>query len=317
MKRLKQFNLSQLNRLFEGNDPAFNDGDSPENQEQLMSDYLAKHLLVARNPPISRLMTRLSGDTFVMPEMRVMILRQGSANPMVNLTEHHFEAGQMIFLSQNSIVQPQDYTDDLSGFGLSLTDEIVSLAFPSGLPKLMDGHVRDCHFMLTNEEMQQMEALHTLLYNTMHSERIAPQVVLSLTAAFLWQADCLWNRHENESRQTLSREQRLFTDFLQLVSRYATREHNIDFYAQRLFLSPRYMSTLVKQVSGKAAKQWIDDAIITRIKVELRHTNKSAAQIADEMNFPNPSFFCKYFKRMTGLTTQDYREGKMENAHGY
>ena len=198
MKRLKQFNLSQLNRLFEGNDPAFNDGDSPENQEQLMSDYLAKHLLVARNPPISRLMTRLSGDTFVMPEMRVMILKQGSANPMVNLTEHHFEAGQMIFLSQNSIVQPQDYTDDLSGFGLSLTDEIVSLAFPSGLPKLMDGHVRDCHFMLTNEEMQQMEVLHTLLYNTMHSERIAPQVVLSLTAAFLWQADCLWNRRRYE-----------------------------------------------------------------------------------------------------------------------
>ena len=94
-------------------------------------------------------------------------------------------------------------------------------------------------------------------------------------------------------------------------------DFHIDFYAQRLFLSPRYMSTLVKQVSGKAAKQWIDDAIITRIKVELRHTNKSAAQIADEMNFPNPSFFCKYFKRMTGLTTQDYREGKMENAHGY
>ena len=97
---------------------------------------------------------------------------------------------------------------------------------------------------------------------------------------------------------------------MQLVSRYATQEHNIDFYAQRLFISPRYMSTLVKQVSGKAAKQWIDDAIIARVKVELRHTNKSAAQIADQMNFPNPSFFCKYFKRMTGMTTQAYREAK-------
>ena len=67
------------------------------------------------------------------------------------------------------------------------------------------------------------------------------------------------------------------------------------------------MSTLVKQVSGKAAKQWIDEAIVTRIKVELRHTDKSAAQIADEMCFANPSFFSKYFKRMTGLSPAEFR----------
>lgn len=307
MKRLKQFNLSQLNRIFDTSSLAYADSDSENDQDQLMSEYLSKHLLVARNPPIKRLMSKLSNDTFIMPEMRVMILTQGSANPIVNLTEHHFEAGQMIFLSQNSILHPQGYSADIRGFGLSMSDEIVSLAFPNGLPKLMDGHVRDCNFPLTAKEMQQVEALHNLLYNSMHSDKMVPQVVLSLTAAFLWQADFLWNHHENENRSSLSREQRLFTDFIQLVSRYATQEHNIDFYAKRLFLSPRYMSTLVKQVSGKAAKQWIDDAIITRIKVELRHSSKSAAQIADEMNFPNPSFFCKYFKRLTGTTTQDYR----------
>jgi AraC-like DNA-binding protein len=70
------------------------------------------------------------------------------------------------------------------------------------------------------------------------------------------------------------------------------------------------MSTLVKQVSGKAAKQWIDDAIITRIKVALRHSDKTVSEIADEMCFPNSSFFCKYFKRLTGMTTQAYRAGR-------
>ena len=302
MRRLKQFDLSQLSSILDGSQEGPQDG-----QERLVSEYLSKHLLVARNPPVARLMARLAEDTFVMPEMRVMVLTRGSASPLVNLTQHHFEAGQMIFLSQNSIVQPKSYSEDVSGFGVSLTDEIVSMVFPTGIPKLMDGHVRDCSFTLTKEQLQQVEDLHILLYKAMHRTQIAPQVVLCLTAAFLWQADYLWNKHENESRNSLSREQRLFTDFVQLVSRYATQEHNIDFYARRLFISPRYMSTLVKQVSGKAAKQWIDDAIVTRIKVELRHTNKSAAQIADEMNFPNPSFFCKYFKRMTGQTTQAYK----------
>ena len=75
-----------------------------------------------------------------------------------------------------------------------------------------------------------------------------------------------------------------------------------------LNISPRYMSTIVKAVSGKAAKQWIDDAITTRIKVELRHSDYTIAQIADKMNFANPSFFCKFFKRTTGMTTQAYRD---------
>lgn len=310
MKQLKQFNLSQLSRILEAEEYSVNPGNRQKDRNQLMNEYLSKHLLIARNPPVGHLMSKLSEDTFVLPEMRVIVLTRGYVTPIVNLTQHRFEAGQLIFLSQNSIVEPHGFSDDIQGFGLSLTDEIARLVFPNDLPKLMDGHVRDCNFSLSEEEMKQVEALHTLLYNIIHSEQKAAQVILNLTAAFLWQADYLWNRHENESRGSLSREQRVFTDFVQLVSRYATQEHNIDFYAQHLFLSPRYMSTLVKQVSGKAAKQWIDDAIITRIKVELRHTNKSAAEIADEMNFPNPSFFCKYFKRMTGMTTQAYREGK-------
>ena len=310
MKQLKQFNLSQLSRILEAEEYSVNPGNRQKDRNQLMSEYLSKHLLIARNPPVGHLMSKLSEDTFVLPEMRVIVLTRGYVTPIVNLTQHRFEAGQLIFLSQNSIVEPHGFSDDIQGFGLSLTDEIARLVFPNDLPKLMDGHVRDCNFSLSEEEMKQVEALHTLLYNIIHSEQKAAQVILNLTAAFLWQADYLWNRHENESRGSLSREQRVFTDFVQLVSRYAIQEHNIDFYAQHLFLSPRYMSTLVKQVSGKAAKQWIDDAIITRIKVELRHTNKSAAEIADEMNFPNPSFFCKYFKRMTGMTTQVFREGK-------
>ena len=62
----------------------------------------------------------------------------------------------------------------------------------------------------------------------------------------------------------------------------------------------------MKKVSGKAAKEWIDEAITTRIKVELKHSDKSIAQIAYDLNFPNPSFFSKYFKRMTGMTPHEY-----------
>lgn len=298
-KNLNQFTLKQLGELLLG-----------DSNEQLLDDYISENLIVARNPPVARLLSQLSEDTYVLPEMRVMVLTRGSAEPVINLMPRHFEAGQVIFISHNSIVQMGDHTPDVQGFGISLTDELASLALANAMPQMLDGHVRDFNFALAPHELQQLQDIHTLLYNTMQSPERTSQVLLHLVSAFLWQTDHYWSRYENKNRSSLSREQRLFTDFVQLVSRYAPHEHNIGFYAQRLFISPRYMSTLVKLVSGKAAKQWIDDAIIARVKVELRHTNKSAAQIADQMNFPNPSFFCKYFKRMTGMTTQAYREAK-------
>lgn len=300
MRQLNQFTLKQLGELLWG-----------DSNGQMLNDYISDNLVVAKNPPVARLLSTLSEDTYMLPEMRIMILTKGSANPTINLIPRHFEAGQAVFISHNSIMQISNYSSDIQGFGISLTDELASLALGNALPKMLDGHVRDFNYRLAPHELQQLTELHTLLYNTMQAHQRHSQVILHLVSAFLWQTDQYWSQHESESRSSLTREQRLFTDFVRLVSQYAAQEHNIDFYAQRLFLSPRYMSTLVKQVSGKAAKQWIDDAIVTRIKVELRHSDKSAAQIADEMHFPNPSFFCKYFKRMTGMTTQEYRERRV------
>ena len=71
------------------------------------------------------------------------------------------------------------------------------------------------------------------------------------------------------------------------------------------------MSTIVSNVSGKTAKYWIDEAIVNAIKVQLRYTDKQVSEIAYDMNFPNPSFFCKYFKRLTGMTPIDYRDSQI------
>lgn len=105
-----------------------------------------------------------------------------------------------------------------------------------------------------------------------------------------------------------SREQTIFDRFIQLVNQHCAEQHQIGYYADRMCLTERYLSTIIRQTSGVTAKEWIDRALITRIKVELMHTGKSIAQIADELHFPNPSFFSKYFKRITNLTPLEYKQ---------
>jgi len=129
-------------------------------------------------------------------------------------------------------------------------------------------------------------------------------------SALLWLTNHMWSRHEQSHRESQSREQRLFTDFIQLVTQYAPEHHTIDFYASRLCLTPRYLSAIIRQVSGKSAKQWIDNALVTRIKIDLKHSDKPIALIADDMNFPNPSFMTKFFKRMTGMTPTQFQDNQ-------
>ena len=95
---------------------------------------------------------------------------------------------------------------------------------------------------------------------------------------------------------------------------YDTIIDHLDFYAGKMCITVRYLSTMIRKASGVTAKEWLDRALVTQAKVMLSYSSRNVAQIADELNFPTSSFFCKFFKRMTGLTPQQYRRLDQENA---
>lgn len=295
MDKLRQLNLAQLKQLIEGKN------------ENLANNYISQNLAIARDARIELVKDQIIGQPTLMPEMRILMIRNGWANPIINMMERRFEVGDLVFLGTNGILQYKDASSDVQGIGLSISDELFSLAVGNSIPSAFDGHLRDFQMRLSPDEQEYLDQLHLMLFNNTRQQNGSSQVTLHLVSAFLWYVDHLWSRQEQSYREHQSREQRLFTDFVQLVSEFAPEHHTIDFYASRLCLTPRYMSTIVRQVSGKSAKQWIDDALVTRIKIDLKHTDKSVARICDEMNFPNPSFLTKFFKRMTGQTPSQFR----------
>ncbi len=295
MAEMRQLNLAQLKQLIEGKD------------EDLANNYISHNVAVARNVRLNLIKEQIVGQPTLMPEMRILIIKDGWAAPIINMVERRFEAGDLVFLGANGILQYRDASSDVQGIGLSISDELFSLAIGNRIPQAFDGHLRHFQMHLQPSEQEYLDQLHLMLYRHLRQPEGSSQVTLHLLSAFLWYVDHLWSRHEQTYRESQTREQRLFSDFIQLVSEFAPMHHTIDFYASRLCLTPRYMSTIIRQVSGKSAKQWIDDALVTRIKIELKHTDKPVARICDDMNFPNPSFLTKFFKRMTGQTPSQYR----------
>ena len=73
-------------------------------------------------------------------------------------------------------------------------------------------------------------------------------------------------------------------------------------------MSAGYLSTVIKNVSGKTAAEWIDDYVILEAKSLLKSTNLTIQQISDGLNFPSQSFFGKYFKRQTGISPKEYKK---------
>ena len=81
------------------------------------------------------------------------------------------------------------------------------------------------------------------------------------------------------------------------------------YYAGKMFLTPKHLSTVVKEVSGKTAGEWIDSLVILEAKALLKSSEQSIQEIADELHFANQSFFGKYFKHHTGMSPKEYMLG--------
>lgn len=104
-----------------------------------------------------------------------------------------------------------------------------------------------------------------------------------------------------------NRKKSLFNAFLRNVEERHRKEHSVKYYADELFVTPKYLSTVIDEMSGKGAKQWIDEYIALDAKVLLQSTQMDIQEISDELNFPDVSFFGKFFKRMTGMSPKAFR----------
>lgn len=114
---------------------------------------------------------------------------------------------------------------------------------------------------------------------------------------------------ERNPRRT-ARSQTILDSFLKLVAEYHNSERKIAFYADKLCLTPKYLSKLVKNASGRSAPEWIDSFVILEAKNMLKYSDMPVKEIVYLLHFPNQSVFYKFFKTHTGLTPSDYRTGK-------
>ncbi|MCC8118758.1 MAG: helix-turn-helix domain-containing protein [Bacteroidales bacterium] len=115
--------------------------------------------------------------------------------------------------------------------------------------------------------------------------------------------------NENVHDGSTNRHLDIYNRFIELVQKHFAQEHKIGFYADKLCITPKYMSQIIYKTSGRFAKDYIKDCLVIEAKVLLK-SGMPIQDVAYELNFNSPTFFSRFFKEATGSTPFDYQNHK-------
>jgi len=118
----------------------------------------------------------------------------------------------------------------------------------------------------------------------------------------------LKNKMENSVSTQSTRKEELFNKFLDLLLENYKEQHEVAFYADKLFITPQYLTLIIKELTGKTTNKWIDDTLILEARKLLKTTQTTVQQIADLLNFSDQSTFGKFFKKYHGVSPAEYRK---------
>lgn len=161
---------------------------------------------------------------------------------------------------------------------------------------------------IPHEELAYLKPYYTLMKKNM--EEGNDDVIKGLTIALSYNITSLllkYQSHSHESEKDAPRTEQIFNKFMKLLNAYHTKERSLQFYANKMCLTPKYVSGAIKKFSGKGALDWINKYVILEAEMMLRYTVMSVQEIAYALNFPTQSAFGKYFKQQIGVSPKEYR----------
>lgn len=134
------------------------------------------------------------------------------------------------------------------------------------------------------------------------------KVIDALMLAFIYDMQIVMNRVIHVLPRPFNSGEYLFKNFIDLLSSSYPKSRNVSYYADRLHVTPKYLSSVCKKISDQTASKVIDQYVLKDIEYLMKHSSKTIKVIASELDFPDISFFGKYVKRHLGMSPKELRE---------
>ncbi len=242
---------------------------------------------------------------------------KGNVKLSINLNEYEIADNSLIVCLPGNLLKVTEIPEDTDGLHYVMI--AMSQNFASGLridfKKVLSEGVallKDPVITLP-ENVKELTAHYLSLMAELSGAELEMRddALRSLMSSMLCVVAGVWREKveqlKDASLQSTTRSRMIFEQFIRLVSQYHTQHRNVGFYADKLCLTPKYLSKLIKNASGRSAPEWIDSYVILEAKNLLKYSDIAIKEIVYRLNFPNQSVFYKFFKARTGMTPSGYR----------
>ena len=243
--------------------------------------------------------------------MFFVFCKQGTVNLTINDTAYHVQPGDLIVGLNELTITETKPSEDFLGRIVVVSQNYCRESFV-GIQDLWPNLLYLYNhpvIRLTPKEQSRVADILTLFLERMSDTSYAfhTEATLALLRLFYFDVCNMLQVRVGKPDEASMRSYDIFNKFLRLVQENCRRERSVQWYSEQLCLSAKYFSEVVKSVSGRTAGQWITNMVGLEIKGLLLDPELSVKEVAQKLNFPNPSFMGKYFKNATGISPSEYR----------
>lgn len=247
----------------------------------------------------------------IAPDQLTIILCTGGRKELqINFADYTLTPGSLAFIYPNSMWRPLATSSDFEAHYFSIQgtsakewNAFIDLDTVFSLSAYIAKHP---HTQLSLDETLVMTQYLNLLKSRYEADAQAI-IIRFILSAFTLELNRIFTAREKSDRSKISRQEDILWKFLTLLKQYHQEERTVNFYADKMCISPKHLSSVIKQMSHKTAHELIADFVTMTAKRLLKTTTMSIQEISDELNFANQSFFGKFFKQNTGQSPSAYR----------
>lgn len=247
------------------------------------------------------------------PGYLFLLCFQGTCTITVHLTQYTMKKGTLLILLPDLYFQVLEQSDDCKFIFAGFATELVRSS------SLFSKSIEYTPFIFEKPVLQLEKKGYELMYSYIRiiikSKYIynnfitQEQAALTFTQLILGLGNLIKNG--KSVNQQYNRNQEIVKELVRTVVMNYQTERNVSFYAEKMHLSPQHLSTTIKKITGKTLTDIISSFIINDAKAKLKSTEMTIQEIAYSLNFPDISFFGKYFKRYTGMSPKQYRNTEL------
>lgn len=238
----------------------------------------------------------------------VAICTEGTMKASINLLDYEINPNDLIVLLPGTIIQFRERTEKVclcfAGFSAGCAGRINLIkSIGEAYTKLLEQPV----VPLSEKVADYLKEYFSLLSRISCDEsfNLAPEIANLSLQTILTSIQLIYRNHPGDNNS--NRKKEICRELIQYITENYRNERCAQFYADKLGISLQHLSTTVKQVTGKSVLDTIAYIVIIDAKAKLKGTDMTIQEIAYSLNFPNASFFCKYFRRHVGMSPLEFR----------